>query len=711
MTTLNFETQILAVVGTYNAGDTIVTGTAFDIATLTISDTDTDGLYDLARLWESETDTVAYIDGVSIGDLTNIQLTYVNIAGNSFQTVSFTYAGTTYFIPEHHEDIRADTVFGADVTIGAEGSYGVTYNGRGMFVEDAILFTGKGYLVDSGAYTGVKDVELWDTDLTTATTLTTAEQQILTVQFGFIHSSGEAPEQGFINVSHAGGLIADVAVVRFVDTVTAPVDEYLYLFDSAALATAGITAADITGIGTFTAGAHALTNWSEFGLTQQPRNFIGTNRTDDVEGANLDDTFAGNGGNDTIKGNGGNDTIDGGDGDDTLTGGAGNDTLEGGAGDDAMSGGNGNDAASYASAMAGVTVSLALQGASQNTIGAGSDTLVGFENLIGSDHGDTLTGDGGNNVVDGRGGDDTIDAGDGNDTIISGLGSDIVDGGAGIDTIDYTDATNTQTINLVTNANIGGYAHNDTLTSIENVIGSLTNGDTITGTSGDNILSGLGADDVLRGHHGNDTLIGGDNNDFLFGGTGGDVLNGEAGLDWAMYTGLTTGVTVDLSTGLGSGGDAAGDTYISVERVRGSAVDDLLIGDAGANRFLGDTGNDELLGSAGRDDLRGGGGNDRINGGADNDSMRGDAGLDTFVYELGSSHDFVVDFEDDIDTLELDDALWGGAILTPTQVVDTYMAMQNPNRFYFDFGNGDVLHVLTAAPLTLADFYDDVTIA
>jgi Ca2+-binding RTX toxin-like protein len=41
-----------------------------------------------------------------------------------------------------------------------------------------------------------------------------------------------------------------------------------------------------------------------------------------------------------------------------------------------------------------VTVSLAVAGA-QNTVGAGSDTLTGIENLTGSSFNDVLTGDAG----------------------------------------------------------------------------------------------------------------------------------------------------------------------------------------------------------------------------------------------------------------------------------------------------------------------------
>ena len=76
-----------------------------------------------------------------------------------------------------------------------------------------------------------------------------------------------------------------------------------------------------------------------------------------------------------------------------------------------------------------MTVSLAIAGA-QNTGGAGSDTLIGIENLTGSGFNDMLTGDANANVLSGGAGNDTLDGGAGNDTL---------DGGAGNDTAAYGD--------------------------------------------------------------------------------------------------------------------------------------------------------------------------------------------------------------------------------------------------------------------------------
>ena len=101
------------------------------------------------------------------------------------------------------------------------------------------------------------------------------------------------------------------------------------------------------------------------------------------------DSINGGGGNDSIDGGAGNDTLLGGAGNDSINGGNGNDSIDGGAGTDVINGGVGFDQADYQSAAAGVKVSLTLSGA-QNTVGAGVDTLVAIEGIIGSAYNDTL---------------------------------------------------------------------------------------------------------------------------------------------------------------------------------------------------------------------------------------------------------------------------------------------------------------------------------
>ena len=72
-----------------------------------------------------------------------------------------------------------------------------------------------------------------------------------------------------------------------------------------------------------------------------------------------------------------------------------------------LDGGDGTDTASYASATGGVTVSLAVSGP-QETYGAGIDTLLNIENLVGSAFSDTLTGNASANVLTGGPGSDTF---------------------------------------------------------------------------------------------------------------------------------------------------------------------------------------------------------------------------------------------------------------------------------------------------------------
>ena len=78
--------------------------------------------------------------------------------------------------------------------------------------------------------------------------------------------------------------------------------------------------------------------------------------------------------------------------------------------------------------MAGVTVSLAIT-AAQNTVGAGTDTLTGFENLTGSGLNDVLIGSSAANILIG---------GAGNDRLTGGGGIDVLTGGAGADTFIFT---------------------------------------------------------------------------------------------------------------------------------------------------------------------------------------------------------------------------------------------------------------------------------
>ncbi|RON79811.1 retention module-containing protein [Pseudomonas fluorescens] len=149
-----------------------------------------------------------------------------------------------------------------------------------------------------------------------------------------------------------------------------------------------------------------------------------------------DDILVAGTGNNILNAGDGNDVLTAGSGNNELHGGAGNDLLYSGPGNDLLDGGTGIDTASYAHATAAVTVNLGLLGA-QNTLGAGTDTLTGIENLVGSNFNDTLTGDNNNNVINGGLGNDILNGGGGDDLLIGGMGNNTMTGGAGADTFQW----------------------------------------------------------------------------------------------------------------------------------------------------------------------------------------------------------------------------------------------------------------------------------
>ncbi|UFQ01751.1 retention module-containing protein [Pseudomonas fitomaticsae] len=155
-----------------------------------------------------------------------------------------------------------------------------------------------------------------------------------------------------------------------------------------------------------------------------------------LTGTSGDDVLVAGTGDNIINAGDGNDVLTAGSGNNELHGGAGNDLLYSGPGNDLLDGGTGIDTASYAHATAGVTVNLGLLGA-QNTIGAGTDTLTGIENLVGSNFNDTLTGDNNNNVINGGLGNDILNGGGGDDLLIGGMGNNTLTGGPGADTFQW----------------------------------------------------------------------------------------------------------------------------------------------------------------------------------------------------------------------------------------------------------------------------------
>ena len=395
--------------------------------------------------------------------------------------------------------------------------------------------------------------------------------------------------------------------------------------------------------------------------------------------SSADLTVYGGGGNDSITSGSGDDILRGGDGNDIINGNSGADGVEGGAGADTMNGGAGvGDVLVYVNSSSGVTVNLA-SGTGSGGEAAG-DTFSNFDSIFASSHNDTLIGDGNDNWIDG------------------GAGSDSIDGGAGFDFISFLGATTGVTVDLNAGVGSSGEAAGDTYTDIEGIFGTAF-GDVLTGDASDNEISGQegndtinGGDgvDLIEGNEGNDTLNGGNQNDLIYGGAGNDTLNGGSGVDLLTpglgadtidggadadlvdYSSSTSAVTVNLDTGVGSGGEAAGDTYVNVEAVNGSALNDTLTGDAADNELYGQGGNDLLTGGDGKDFMDGGAGDDTIDGGAGDDAIIGGAGAD--IIDGGAD-------DDDINSGAGADTIDGGAGID--------------NVFYTDSGAGVTVNLTT----------------
>ena len=378
-------------------------------------------------------------------------------------------------------------------------------------------------------------------------------------------------------------------------------------------------------------------------------NYQGTPFSDLVLLGAGNDQFTGFAGTDTIYGEAGADTLLGGDGVDGLYGGNGNDSLsgdgdtdylDGGLGGDVLNGGAGDDIATYFNP---VIADLATP--ATNSGEAAGDSYVSIEGLSGSGAADTLRGDGntnylygnnGNDLLFGQAGADYLLGGDGVDTLEGGAGADYLDGGGGVfnDFAAYALAPVGVTADLANAALNTGDAAGDAFISISGLIGS-TFADALYGNESINTLIGNAGNDVLVGRGRSDSLYGGNGDDVLNGGEGADTLVGDANVDLASYADSPGGLLVDLQAPGSNTGEAAGDSFVTVEGLIGSAFGDYLLGDANANVLKGGDGDDQIYGRDGADQLEGNAGTDTLIGGFGDDQLEGGTGGDVLNGENG----------------------------------------------------------------------------
>jgi Ca2+-binding RTX toxin-like protein len=361
--------------------------------------------------------------------------------------------------------------------------------------------------------------------------------------------------------------------------------------------------------------------------------------------------------------------------------------------------GNGSTRIDYSNAMVAVKVDLstgiadARVEADKSTSGyltVGRDTFTGVYEVRGTAFDDELLG----------GGAGRTSTGNPVEVFWGGAGNDTINGMGGWDAAAYGSSPTAINVNLtLAIGNIqDGWGFTDTVTNVEEFVGSYYNdtflgntadqsfvggkgNDTMDGGSGydevgfgndeagvtvrlggwvgttgslptgyaGSAIDGWGDIDVFKNIDGvegsgfNDTITGDANNNRLDGRGGADTIDGGDGVDWVEYNQAMVGISVDLSQGKalddGQGiGIAAQSAAVEQDTLRN--IENVL-GGYGNDLIIGSSLANELDGGAGNDTLNGGDGNDTLKGGIGNDSINGGAGSDTAKF-TGAKSDYTI---------------------------------------------------------------------
>lgn len=364
-------------------------------------------------------------------------------------------------------------------------------------------------------------------------------------------------------------------------------------------------------------------------------------------------------------------------GDNLINGGDGNDTIEGFGGDDTLDGGAGINTISFSGQIDGIVA--ALQNNRAVVDGVESD-LINFDNVIGGEGNDTITGDEGDNTLIGGGGNDDIRGLEGADLLIG-------DG-------ESASLGNTNTLIV--------HAHGSPLDGVFPIM-EVSVGGVVVGTAQVNQsldayefdISGLS--DVERGGEVkikmiNDATDGGDcDNSFgpdgnedrnlfveaiEFNGAITDASEGELTFEPDQFVSYQTGgnnFNVDnIKFEINDSGDDrpnGGNVYHGAVIFAGLPVfvpgdgpnDDFLAGNEGDDTMFGGVGNDTVFGGSGEDCMEGNDGDDLVCGFEDNDKVFGGAGNDTVEGNKGNDTVFGGEGDDIANGSEGDDTVHGDA--------------------------------------------------
>ena len=318
------------------------------------------------------------------------------------------------------------------------------------------------------------------------------------------------------------------------------------------------------------------------------------------------------------------------------------------------SGDTSKDTISYERSEQGVTVDLSAAAQSSedavNPTGsyARGDNLNGIENVIGSNHRDTLTAGGGGSVITGGREDDTLAGGGGSDTFVFASG----DGDDEINSFTITDGEDKIDLSAFTS-----------IASLEDLRNDISN-------------------------RGGDIEI--------------DLLPGTSG---------AVEIRLNTAGGFNSSDDdfygLTADNFIFyTKRISGNTGDRFnneINGGRGDDAIYGEQGRDILNGGAGDDEIYGGEDEDTINGGEGDDWLDGGPGDDTFVFEPGNGDDHIMDFTsgDMIDLGAFTDA--AGDPLDASDIPDSTTGDDNYVIDLSEFGGGTIT-VLDVTTLADGDF-------
>lgn len=326
--------------------------------------------------------------------------------------------------------------------------------------------------------------------------------------------------------------------------------------------------------------------------------------------------------------------IAGGKGDDSFLGNGENTCFYGGIGADTIDGGSGVDTSSYAHSAEAVSIDLGLMMASGGD--AEGDILIGIESLVGTKHGDLLSGGAGNDTLDGGLGLDTMDGGDGDDVYHvdqpardplyypGQTGDEVIERpGGGIDTV-------------ICNGSVSPYKMPDYVENL--IIGPDVSFVDLADNALDNVIDGGGlANAFIFAEYGKDTI---GNAGYIFGGLGDDVITGSA-------------VSEQLHGNEGN------------DSITGSGNNEQISLGQGDDTAYVYGGNDTLYGSAHSYNNGEDGGNDIMYGGAGNDILRGGLEVTWAVYDPdildGDDQLFGGTGDDTLYVVSGNDTVWGGA--------------------------------------------------